>query len=89
MITLLIAGGAFLFLNGARKVEDKILRVRSFLLGIGLSILAVAISLNYIVALHAASKMVVMWSVFSAGFLSLLGVVAILIGIYYKTQRKN
>lgn len=87
MITFLIAGGAFLFLNGGRKVEDKTLRIRSFLLGTGLSILAVAISLNYIFAVHIVSKTLKMWSVFSAGFLSLFGVAAILIGIYYKNQK--
>jgi lysylphosphatidylglycerol synthetase-like protein (DUF2156 family) len=84
----LIAGGAFLFLNGGRKVGDKTLRVRSFLLGTGLSILAVAISLNYIFALHTISKTLKMWSVFSAGFLALFGVVAILVGIYYKNQKQ-
>ncbi|MFA4998648.1 MAG: hypothetical protein WC514_01380 [Candidatus Paceibacterota bacterium] len=88
MITFLIAGGAFLFLNGGRKVGDKTLRVRSFLLGTGLSILAVAISLNYIFALHTISKTLKMWSVFSAGFLALFGVVAILVGIYYKNQKQ-
>jgi len=89
MITFLVAGGAFLFLNGGRKIEDKILRIRSFLLGAGLSILAVAISLNYIIALHAVSKIAKMWSAFSAGFLSLFGVIVVLVGIYYKTQDKK
>jgi hypothetical protein len=88
MITLLIAGGAFLFFKGGIKIEDKILRIRSFLFGIGLSILAVAISLNYIVALHTVSETARMWSVFSAGFISLFGVVAILVGIYYKAQKQ-
>jgi len=65
------------------------LRVRSFLFGIGLSILAVAVSLNYIVALHVVSKTAKMWSIFTAGFISLLGVVVILVGIYYKTKKQS
>lgn len=88
IITFLITGGAFLFLNGGRKTEDKFLRNKSFLIGTGLLILAIAIALNYIVALHVVSKMIKMWSVFSAGFLSFFGVSAILIGIYYKTSHQ-
>ena len=87
-ITFLIAGGSFLFFNGGRKTGNKLLRNRSFILGAGLLILAVAIALNYIVALHVVSKMIKMWSVFSAGFLSFFGVSAILIGIYYKVSEQ-
>lgn len=80
IISLAALSSALFFFIGGLRLEEKSLRLRAFIIGGGLVMMALAGAVNYI---PGASAQIFITSII-AGIMAILGLLAILAGIDYK-----
>lgn len=88
ILILTLINSLFFWIEGW-KVEKGLMRTRSFFIASGLSFLISAAISNYIVSVYLASSFLGPIFAILAGLLALIGLSAMLFGIYYKSWPKS
>lgn len=91
VLLILATGCAILFFWGGIKSQDKIIRMRAFIIGSGVSLLVLATLANYVLAPLGRSLewKIAWWLTILAALLAFSGLILILIGINYGEQKNE
>jgi len=91
ILLILVVGCAILFFWGGIKSRDRIIRMRAFIIGSGVSLLVLAVSANYVLAPPGRNLewKIAWWLTILAALLAISGLILILAGINYGEQKNE